>query len=640
MDDRIKSWLEDTDGDKYKKLLESSRNMLKMSKDAMSSQYAGWDAIDEAFRLKRMPDKQDHAAAKRNEPMKLAVPYTYPQVMTFVAYLMLLYYQRDSFYEVTGTGPEDTGSPEKDATACLDRDTKKNKWHSIVYQVALDIGRFGLGIIKTSWEERTANVMQQQPKPAGTTSQGVRIAPTTELVKKKAVVYQGNKASSVSPYHFFPDTRLPLTRFQEGEFCASEDEYSMTRLRQLEADGIVTNVDKIKSLGGLDGMLSGMLEMTRMGGFNSNTDTMSPLVDRSQSEGMVVLSEIQRWITPSKFVIGPNDDDVLDKSRTTPELWVIWLGNWDTVLRFEAMDYPHNEFTYDVGQFSADQHQTINEGLGALLGPIQDVAAFMLNSRITSIRKMIDNKLIVNTQFIETKDLESRSPIIRTKAGMTLGSVDQYVHQLKLQDVTTGHVTLDMPMLWQMAKDATGIGDNVLGSYSTGRRDATQARAVNAGAASRLKTVALVIWETLLEPCGQKMLCNLQAGLSIEEFRKIVGDDADDARFAAFNKREQGILNAYDFNLFDGTSPTEKGYIAQSMQELLLGMWENPMAMQMLQYPPFRALLTEICNLRGVKHPERFLPEAPNPNAIQFNPAANPGAGTAQPAVPVAGVPQ
>jgi hypothetical protein len=305
------------------------------------------------------------------------------------------------------------------------------------------------------------------------------------------------------------------------------------------------------------------------------------------------------------------------------------------------MDYAHNQFTYDVGQYSADQHRLVNEGLGELLAPIQDVAAFMINSRVTSVRKMIDNKLLARPEFIEMKDLENRSPVIRTKPGAPLGSIDQFLHQLKLQDVTLAHISGDVPMLWQMAKDATGIGDNVMGSYSSGRRDATQARAVNAGAAGRLKTIALVLWETLFDPLAQKMLINAQAGLSLEEFQKILGEDADEVRFAQFNKRAEGIVEAYDFKVFDGTSPTEKGFMAQSMQELLLGLFQNPMAMQMLQFPPFRALLTEIATLRGIKHPERFLPPVQPLGVIPINGApGNPGDGAALPPQGVGAVSQ
>ena len=45
---------------------------------------------------------------------------------------------------------------------------------------------------------------------------------------------KGNKIIPVNPYRFFPDPRIPITRWREGEFCADEIEYGRGDLEILE----------------------------------------------------------------------------------------------------------------------------------------------------------------------------------------------------------------------------------------------------------------------------------------------------------------------------------------------------------------------------------------------------------------------
>jgi len=47
----------------------------------------------------------------------------------------------------------------------------------------------------------------------------------------------GDLAVSLVPGH-----RLPLTRFEYGEFCADEIEYSRDELEKMEADGLCAGV--------------------------------------------------------------------------------------------------------------------------------------------------------------------------------------------------------------------------------------------------------------------------------------------------------------------------------------------------------------------------------------------------------------
>lgn len=88
------------------------------------------------------------------------------------------------------------------------------------------------------------------PDTATTAAQGFTVqAPTTEYQKVERVKRQNNTVRKVSPYHFYPDTRIPLERFQEGEFCSVEHSETKMSLKKLEAGGAVVGLfDKLNRL--------------------------------------------------------------------------------------------------------------------------------------------------------------------------------------------------------------------------------------------------------------------------------------------------------------------------------------------------------------------------------------------------------
>ena len=48
--------------------------------------------------------------AQRDKPVKMVIPSTFAQVMTFTSFLFLLFTQNRSFYELVPTGDEDYGT--------------------------------------------------------------------------------------------------------------------------------------------------------------------------------------------------------------------------------------------------------------------------------------------------------------------------------------------------------------------------------------------------------------------------------------------------------------------------------------------------------------------------------------------------
>lgn len=600
----------------HKALLEHCKSLVEMSRSDMSKYYDKWEKGDLVYRGERYADEEDKKACKQGAPNKIVVPLTYAQVQTFIAFAMGLLQQREHFYELEGTGEEDHRGA-KLGEGLLDQNLEQNQFTLLLYQFLLDIGRFSLGVYKHSWVKETESVWTEQEVPVSPTwNQPMQLlgqlfspAPRTEKrqVKQEQVAYMGNRIEVISPFCFFPDTRFPLCKFQEGEFCADESEVSRSTLRKREADGMYAGTEHITKLG------PGAMKNRRAKTF-SHTRTES-VTARGQIESTVIVTSVQIELTPSKFKL--SDGKPMGTSNV-PEKWIVDYGNDERIIRAEPYGYVHNNFTYRLGQFSPDQEQLINETISDMVGHLQAVIDWLVNSHITNVRKHISNRLVIDPAGVMFEDLRDHKPVIRLKAAAANGDVNRYIKQLSVSDVTRGHIG-DVQTLIQFVTMTTAISDNLMGQYHTGRRSAREAGNTASATGTRLRTVVKLLFDGCLKPMGRDMLSNLRDGLDEEMFVTLQGDEFPDWDAYTHFKLPDGrmkvkvnrtnINGRYDFKVFEGILPSDKAMQAETLEQTLLTLMKNPQGLgilvQVLGYDP-KKLFKEVLELRGVKHSDRF----------------------------------
>jgi hypothetical protein len=581
----------------HQTFLRDTRALVDMSRRKMSTFYEQWDHNIDVFQGLIRTDKEDVQARERKEPEKMVVPIAYSQVMTFVAFCFSLYTQRERVFELLGMSEEDH-KPAKIGESFLARDLAMNLFEQKLFQFLLDVARCSIGVFKISWSHERQVLETEVTKPILSVF-GIDLGSNTVIEKREVTKFLGNRLTNISPYRFFPDTRLPLSRFQEGEFVASEDEYSYTTLKQLEHEGLVTGIDYIKNFTEKDWEARGKSRTSDNLVFpNRSGGTGSP--HSGQSRGTIIVTEVQRSIVPSKYMIegkplGPED---------YPIKYLIWYANDQRIIRLEPLGYLHNEFTYTLAEFTPDQHNLINMSLSDTIDSLQSVISWFINSHITSVRKVISNYLIVDPNGIEMNDLKERKPVIRLKANAA-GGIDRFVKQLSVNDVTARHLE-DVDVLQRIVQLVTGISENLMGQFHPGRRSATEARNVNSGAIGRLKMLATIIYKSGLEPLAKQMLSNLRDGLDEPTMVRLVGLEDTVTNGPLFaNLDKSALVGNYDFEIFDGTLPSEKAFTAQALQDFLSGFIQNPQAAIALQLDP-REMVMDAMELRGIRNPERY----------------------------------
>lgn len=612
MDPLIKAELEKPElSDFHKTLLKHVKDLVMLSRRKMGEYYEMWDHHDDVYKGIKRADVSDKKASERGEPTKMVIPLSYAQVQTFVAFGFTMFFQRPNFFELEGKSIEDVPSA-KVGESLLARDLEKNVIEAKLYQALLDTARFGLSVFKIGWVRETQVVTEMVPA-APVFGLGVELlsnAGRMEEAKIAKTSFLGNKIVNVSPYRFFPDVRLPICRFQEGEFVASEDEYTIVDLKQMESNGDIVGVDLIKPLGE-----EGIKTRSRFASLRSADET-SVLTGSSKptnSAGTVVVTEAQVKLIPARFMVG----DKPMGPEEYPVKYNVWYANDGRILKCEPLGYDHGEFTYTVGQYNPDMHNLVGLGLCESIDKLQEVISWFINSHITSVRKTIDNKFIVDPSGVEMSDLAERRPVIRLKdAAQRQGGVERWIQQLQVQDVTSRHMQ-DAEILEQIVQVVTGINDNALGQFNMGRRSATEARNVNSATSARLKVIVSLIWKTLLQPMGQQMLSNLRNGLDEETYIKVIGEFANPQVMTQFKKvSKKDLVGAYDFSIFDGTMPSERIQQAALLQEFVTELISVPQLLPALGYD-ITALVKEVLELRGIRNPDKFrVPVMP----LQVNP--------------------
>jgi hypothetical protein len=591
--------------DFHKDLLDHVMKLVKMSRSQMCKSYEDWDNQQMIYKGERQADKTDVEMTKRDKPIKMVVPTTFAQVMTFASFLFMLFTQNRSFYELLPTGDEDYGTKYRDSEKVLERDTRANQWNMLLFQHLLDTARFGMGVLECSWTRKLSRIYVPS-EPTVINIAGVESEVQAGSEWQEFVKYEGNLVRAVSPYRWFPDTRFPLVDFQRGEFCASEEEYSKTLLKDLEEAGEVAGVEFIAALPrSLDKSRGGptRTQSAILSGTSGNNIVQGPAgAGSDRLEGTVIVTKVQVWLVPSKYKFGPKQKPL--GPEEFPVMYHVWYANDNRLIRLEPTYNWHSEFGYTLAQFTPDMAQTVSMGLADLIYRLQDVVTWLINARVTDVRRNLRGRNIVNPSIIDTKTLDGEGDIYLRK-GANAAMMERAIRPLDVNDVTRTHFQ-DADILNKLIQTVTGVNENAMGSYNSGRRSATEARVVTQGAAGRMKMHGQLIWESSLGRLGRLMLSNLRQSLSVESFQSVIGEDPNiEQRFTLFKGTPQDVISGSDFFTFDSTLQSEKGFIAQSMQELLVAVINNPVAAQQLDLDP-RAMLAEIQYLRGVGNVSRF----------------------------------
>lgn len=558
---------------------------------------AAWAESENTFSA-YMPEKEVDATRKaarkggKQDFTTISIPYSYAMLLTAHTYYTSVFLARDPIIQLKGRHGESQDA--ETAMECLlDYQLTAGGGMPALFIWLMDIGKYSHGVIGHYWdkEEFVFNRYVERPK----SFLGIPIPGSSEQVleSETLVGFEGNRLYNVRPADFMPDPRVPLHRFQEGEFCIVFDRVGWVKIATNAAAGKYFNLRYLKESGergGDDDRLSALGHDSNLPGEDLNFYGLE-----SEHPSTVDLYEFHWDVIPSELGLG---------SSSRPEKWVFTIANKCIVLSAQPLGLVHNKYPFDVIPFEVEGYNVYNRSMLEVLDPLNKTMEWLFNSHFYNVRASLNNMFVGDPSKVNFRDLEDPEPgkLIRLKPAAYGQDVRTLLQQFTVSDVTRSNLA-DSETVAQLAQRITGVSDNVMGSVNAGgRKTATEVRSSTTFGINRLKTNCEWFSSVGFAPLSNKLSMSTQQLYTGEKKYRILGDQALWAN-QYMNVTPDMIAGMYDWVPVDGTMPVDRFAQVNLWQQLMANMAKVPGALQ--QYD-LSKIFAFVAQLGGLKNINRF----------------------------------
>lgn len=586
-------------------ILTAIRERKTLSKQKMTNFHKQWDDADDSMRAyiherdtdKKRKDKKKYQGEV--DYITLEVPYTFAIIMTAHTYYTSVMLSRAPIWQFSGRHGE-TQDSVMAVEAVMDYQLKAGQQLPVLYNWLYDMARYSLGIVGCYWDREEKVVCSYNQVP--NTVLGLPF-PGTKLQKKEEILlgYEGNKLFNIRPYDFYPDPRVAMWKFQDGEFCirdTSEGYHSIIAAAH-------TNPGYYVNLTELGNRLKDRSNDRPQGSSRVELPLQPGEASNAPGPGFVKITDAYVKLIPSVWGLG-------DSKRV--EVWCFHIAEDAVVIRAAPLGLYHNKFPFALMEGNFGSEEFAKFGMLEIIRPLTDILTWLVNSHFYNVRRVLNNQLIVDPSKIVTKDLTKPGQrVIRLKPSAYGQDVRTAVFQLQHVDVTRSHMG-DIAVIEQMIQRVSSVVDNVMGMVNqSGRKTATEVRSSTGYSTSRLKTPVEYNSALGFDPLSQMMLANTQQLMSKERMFAAAGNTMETAqRF--FTAGPQQIAGDYDFVSIDGTLPVDRLAQANLWKEMLGQMAKSPQAAMSWD---INGMLAHAMKLAGERNIDRFRIQIGSPQSIQ-----------------------
>jgi hypothetical protein len=547
---------------------------LNYSERTMTQFYSRWNASERKIQAYiNLPDyenqlKQMNKTGTPPAVVSITVPYSFATIWTIVTYLTHTFCGQKPIFQVSAYKEESI-----EATSYMETILQYNSDHTRLIlrliQWFLDAETYGVGVIRCLWDTEKANRTVWTNTPIGgqvmpgSVKRGLR-------QRQEKTVFEGNKVTSIDPFMFFPDPRVPMSEVNKrGEFVFWRSFEGKHVLLKAQAAGEIKWVDNIGNMPqGVWGEISGKSVRSLLAEGQSSPG--DPQLRDIRATPYYQLDQGSIEIVPSELGLGESD---------VPEKWIFTIGNKSQIIQAEPLDYDHGRHPVAVIEPSSFGYAFGQPGTLDFLGPIQDTLSWFINSHIHNVRTALNNMFVVDPSMVEMQDLKNPSPgkIIRLKRAAYGQDVKSVLTQLQVQDVTSRHIE-SMQVFQRIGDIFAAVGDNLKGIQEEGgRKTATEIRTSGEAGASRLAARARFISAQGMVDLAEQMSLNIQQLMTQDFYLQVVGQKGTEFPITI---SPQMVAGDFYFPVNDGTLPIDKTALLGIWKEIWMQIVQNPMLAQ------------------------------------------------------------
>lgn len=592
--------------DRSRRILSALNDRHKLSKRDMAKRHKKWKENEEKL-LAYLPEREVDATRRlereggKPQYTTLVLPYTYAMVMTAHTYWTTVFLGRSPVFQFTGRHGE--GQQRVQAMeALIDYQVQVGRMLVPLYIWLLDVGKYGVGIVNCTWaeeEEIISEINEVDELVLG-------VIPTGRKKKRRQVRripgYHGNKLLNVRPYDWFPDPRVPLNRFQDGEFCGVYGEVGWNEILKRKQLGYYTNLDELKRKS--RGVAteehrdagSGELELPEISVDLENPETT--LRNEGPSEANFhALYDYVVELVPREWGVGKTD---------MPEKWHFTVDeNFSVIVGARPLGAIHNKFPFHIMEFEPEGYALHSRGMPEVLDPVQRTMDWLINSHFYNVRKALNHQVVVDPSRIVLKDLLDPQPgnLVRLSPEAYGTQPSQAIHQLNFFDATQAHIG-DLSVMHEFGQRFVGVTDQLMGLLNQGgRKSATEVRTGASFGVNRQKTNAEFYSAMGWSPLSQMMVQNSQQWYDRDQKLRAVGDLMLEAGPQFLDVTPELIQGFYDFVPVDGTLPVDRFAQANLWQQLMGQIVRIP---QIAQTYDLGRIFGWVATLAGLKNIHQF----------------------------------
>lgn len=561
-----------------KKILSRLSSRFTIAERAQQTRHAKWIKAEETV-LAYVPESEADAvrSSKRNQGdpryTTIMLPYTYALLMSAHTYWTSVFFARSPIHQFSGRHGE--GEMQVQALeALISYQVEVGEFLAPYYIWLYDAGKYGLGVLGHYWTvDKIAygSVVEIENPPGSGTFEMYQ---TTQEVEG----YRGNRVYNISPYDFYPDPRVPLTRFQSGEFCFLRKRMGWADILARQAEGYFQNVDEIKNhLSADKGSTDGSSQLERPDFSQHQFDDIDITVENSSPKKHPAgATFLEAYITliPDEWGLGPSK---------LPQKWCITITeDRGLVVGASPLGYIHGKYPIDILEPEVEAYGLYNRGIPEIMEPIQNTMDWLINSHFFNVRAAMNNQFIADPTKLVIKDVQNSGAgfIWRLRPEAYGQDISKMFYQIPVQDMTRGHVT-DMQNMLQIGERTLGINDQIMGVLSgSSRKTATEVRTSTGFGVNRQKTITEYMSAHGFGPHAQKIVQTSQQMYDSVAKMRVVGDLAQAAGPQFMDVGPEQIAGFYNVVPVDGTLPVDRMAQANLWKEIFISMQRMPPQIQ------------------------------------------------------------
>lgn len=585
---------------KHQKILDALMARIRLSKEKMTQRYQHFADMENEF-IAYIPESENDKLRKTNRKQQglqtyttIAIPYSYSMLMAAHMYWTSVFLSRSPIHQYQGRHGE-TENKVQAMEALIDYQVSVGQMMIPYYIWLLDAGKYGMGIVGTYWAdeyEMVSEFVEEYQQYNGVPL----ITEKKQLIRltKRVNTYSGNKVYNIRPQDFLPDPRVPITRFQDGEFAGRRTDIGWNHILKRAAQGQYFNIDRLKMMRSESttreqGSSQVILPQNEISPAISSGTQSIPDIGTTEAHEMCV------ELIPRDWELGTGE---------YPEKWVFTLAQEKVIIGAQPLGLYHSKFPFDVMEYEPDGYALFKRSLLEIVKPLNEVMTWLVNSHFYNVRKALNNQWVVDPSRVTMTDITTPNAgkVIRVKPQAYGQDVRTMITQLPVVDVTRGNLS-DISLIESLMQRIVGVADSVMGMpQKAGRRTAAEVRTSSSFSINRLKTAAEYMSSLGFAPHSQKLVQNTLQKYKKEQVFRIAGTMTQGPNMDPYMMvTPDQIAGAYDFVPVDGTMPVDKFAMMAMWNELLKSASQFPEVMGRFDLGEVFAYVAQLGGIKNLK---------------------------------------